>query len=1662
LEEIGTLTLNGKQAETIKELQGELFDIQNVETLTAQKKRYGRDNSPKNEEMMLDFLEEALLQDEDTLGQYTKGQEGLPPEVMALIKSGDLFYDGSSPTNEQYQPKWKYQSGDVFGKYAWFYNNSAIIEDKFGATALEKHKETIEFAWNKLRERWLTCNDKDRNRRLTLVPISKIATTFKINEYIEPRNKNTITKDETYIGSKDNTSYEDIYKYVSLDKNRGEITEYTLKRAFVMWLKRAGYKEEALNYGIEYSDGVDGWEDISRKYLDNKRKQSGVDEDVWLIEKDLAKQDGERLFSQFLATGLTPNDQRRLEILWNRKFNGIVEPNLNKVPIGFSYKKFFGEKGLNDLRKEKLEAIRFYMSRGSCCLAYGVGIGKTWCSNFILAQMLDLGLTKRPLIAVPNQVYAQFGLELQKVLGTKKEVGNDLLVGNYYYNPVYNISEEMRELALSSRLPDGTITICTYEGLDKIGLKPYSKIVDDTEDFNEAVISTFKMKESENIATPFEIEQILGDEDKKLKHLFGLRNEAEDLKQYELQKKTSGKAKRPPANKSVFLNEIGFDYITIDEAHNFKKLFTTTKGRADEYGDRKENPYAKIGSVSRGIGSKRAEQLAFLVRYIQQTNPFGNTLLLTATPFTNSPLEVWTMLCLINYDLLKSKELTQTIEFFDAYAKTKMEWQITASLQYALKDALVGWTNTMSLQQFVFHLIDKKGKKEEDLLVERPNKIVLPLKSVLVDKKFQEVAEKDRIYTTLKFSPEQAGLMNRIREYSGGKMDYEELCSEEYRNTTEYGKYPVKKGGDSGRSIVNIEKASKKDEDNEFASKNATSTRLLTGLTYSRQLALSPYFYKCSGKKGKPTAKQLVEESPKLHYIMECIKSVKEYHEAKGTSISGQVLFMDVGVKAFPKLQEYLVSEVGFDIDEIGMITGSDSTTKIGKKSMPKSEVANAFNGFVLDENGNKLYYEETKGYSDKDRVKVLLGSSSIREGINLQERASVLYNAYVDYNPTDNIQLEGRIWRQGNIYQNVRIVFPLVENSADVFMYQKLGEKSKRINEIWNKDGQTNEIEIEQVNPEDVKYDLITDCDMLARIKVEDLKRKLDLAKTKINRERVALQDLTPIFKEYSEVYGINDLEGRVQYLTQNTIVGSYFFLCTLRDDLLTKPLLDEKKKDIFLDLIDKENNEDKEVEREKISRQILECFNYTTDEMIGLMKQFVADSKIVYPLNYTSDFGELSADAIEEQMPIMVGDEVRYKKRRRDEDLIGAEVVEVYNENDELLDDDFYRQQSTKEELEQEGKTLKEYYEYSIKSNANFREENDLMPSYVVLDNDDEVDIGDKELQKFIKPKKSTKKATKKDEREYLNWGTKKFKEEIVKISFYQRLHTIQFNGKYYRIDNRYTKIDDEFVKVATMPPTELYTGGYYENSDTKTSDDYLTGLSVVPDNTTTREDGKIVPNYSRLATDLEEAIESERLDDRLKETWTNLLQVYTFGRVDSNEFYRLNYPKLIKTIQKDIDTKLRPKGIDTKEKLFEEINKKREEFNAKQQEKNDLTSPERLEELARKECKEREDKLTGGVRTPADVMTRAREFAQLRKSDSGDVIYLGNEMLDIFTEKETEKREQRQVGSKRDEIVYLKEKVESFEALKMIATTKKEKEYLTEKVDSYNGLLMLAEMD
>ena len=65
---------------------------------------------------------------------------------------------------------------------------------------------------------------------------------------------------------------------------------------------------------------------------------------------------------------------------------------------------------------------------------------------------------------------------------------------------------------------------------------------------------------------------------------------------------------------------------------------------------------------------------------------------------------------------------------------------------------------------------------------------------------------------------------------------------------------------------------------------------------------------------------------------------------------------------------------------------------------------------------------EEIKSLFNNGDIKIIIGTSTIREGIDLQVSTSSLYSLWVDWNPTDYKQLEGRVWRYGNQYANVRI----------------------------------------------------------------------------------------------------------------------------------------------------------------------------------------------------------------------------------------------------------------------------------------------------------------------------------------------------------------------------------------------------------------------------------------------------------------------------------------------------------------------------------------------------------------------------------------------------------------------------------------------------------------
>ena len=100
------------------------------------------------------------------------------------------------------------------------------------------------------------------------------------------------------------------------------------------------------------------------------------------------------------------------------------------------------------------------------------------------------------------------------------------------------------------------------------------------------------------------------------------------------------------------------------------------------------------------------------------------------------------------------------------------------------------------MQDIVHSLIDKKNRAQEDLLVERPNKIVLPYRSVMKDGENYPVAKKNRVSTTLSMNDKQEELKDYLMMFANMEespitelpYSFAEMCDMAGLNKTKYGK----------------------------------------------------------------------------------------------------------------------------------------------------------------------------------------------------------------------------------------------------------------------------------------------------------------------------------------------------------------------------------------------------------------------------------------------------------------------------------------------------------------------------------------------------------------------------------------------------------------------------------------------------------------------------------------------------------------------------------------------------------------------------------------------------------------------------------------------------------------------------------------------------------
>ena len=680
--------------------------------------------------------------------------------------------------------------------------------------------------------------------------------------------------------------------------------------------------------------GSSAWE--VRSFVDNETV-TGSDKERNALVRERRKTAANDLFYKFVREELSDDIRNRFVKEFNRNYNNIHVPDYSKFPLFSQIHQNFKGKELR-LTEVQKAGIGRQTTKGVGLLAHEVGFGKTLSGILSMHEAMERGNAKRPIIVVPNDSI------LKQWVETIFET-----IPNAKVNVLGNLGKDYDLSKFDNR--DGEITIVTYEGFNNIG-------------FSESI--------TQNLASKFSYIS-----ENELKSLNSI-SERDFQKEHEKLKETEGKMKR---GKIYDWEDFGFDHLTYDEVHNANHIVGKVKIEDRRFASDFRSQNQQTSKL--GINTWMAAQ------YIQDKNDGRNVTLLSATPFTNKPLEYYSILSLIANKRLEESGYFNVNTFFETFMEADNDMEIDAKGDVKFKANVRRFKNNSLFQQLLSEFIDIKGE-EDNLELVRPNKI--------------------------------------NKEY---KIEQNDLTKEQYELLNE--------------SFSETQKGA-----------------ILTHILNARLIAISPYLSPYYDGRF-PSVKEFIENSPKLKQTMDLIHQNK-----KDIPESGQIIYSELAVAEFPKLKEYLIQEIGYKPEEIGIITGATSKSN-------RVKIQDDFN---------------------LGKIKVVIGSEAIQEGMNLQENTTDIYMLSLPYNFTSLRQVEGRAWRQGNKNENVRINFMLTNDSIDVFMLQKLQSKQARYLEAMKKGADV--LDISDISTQELKTAIITNPETRANIEIELMKKKIEREKQK------------------------------------------------------------------------------------------------------------------------------------------------------------------------------------------------------------------------------------------------------------------------------------------------------------------------------------------------------------------------------------------------------------------------------------------------------------------------------------------------------------------------------------------------------------------------------------
>ena len=312
-----------------------------------------------------------------------------------------------------------------------------------------------------------------------------------------------------------------------------------------------------------------------------------------------------------------PERRERLCKFYNEKFNSVRPREYDGSHIIFN--------GMNpeiELREHQKNAVAHILYGGNTLLAHAVGAGKTFEMVAAAQESKRLGLCNKSLFVVPNHLTEQWAAE---------------------YLQLY---------------PAANILVATKKDFETKNRKKFCGRIA-TGDYDAVIIGHSQF---EKIPMSIErqrviLEQQLEEITEGIAELKRNRGENFSVKQLEKSKK-SIKQKLDKLNDQtkkddvVTFEELGVDRLFVDESHYYKNLYLYTKMR-------------NVGGIAQTEAQKSSD-LFMKCRYLDEITGGRGTVFATATPISNSMVELYTIQRYLQYNTLVKNGL----QHFDAWAST--------------------------------------------------------------------------------------------------------------------------------------------------------------------------------------------------------------------------------------------------------------------------------------------------------------------------------------------------------------------------------------------------------------------------------------------------------------------------------------------------------------------------------------------------------------------------------------------------------------------------------------------------------------------------------------------------------------------------------------------------------------------------------------------------------------------------------------------------------------------------------------------------------------------------------------------------------------------------------------------------------------------------------